>query len=92
MSGLAVNFDNFNDPKVKSRYPALDYSHLHFTDLVLNTRDLNFTENLTTVKLDNLAGKDQSGFAITSARASVVYDSTDIKLDSLELITPQHAH
>jgi len=88
VSGVAVNFDNFNDPRLKSRYPALDYSHLHFTDLVLNTRDLSFTENLTTVKLDNLAGKDQSGFAITSARANVVYDSTDIKLDSLELITP----
>ena len=88
VSGLAVNFDNFNDPKLKSKYPALDYSHLHFTDLVLNTRELSFTENLTTVKLDNLAGKDQSGFAISSARANVVYDSTDIKLDSLDLITP----
>ena len=88
VSGLAVNFDNFNDPKVKSKYPALDYSHLHFTDLVLNTRELNFTENLTTVKLDNLAGRDQSGFEINSARANVVYDSTDIRLDSLDLITP----
>ena len=88
ISQLAVNFDNFNDPKVKSKYPALDYSHLHFTDLVLNTRDLDFTENLTTVKIDNLAGRDQSGFAITSARANAVYDSTDIKLDSLDLITP----
>lgn len=88
VSGVAVNFDNFNDPKLKSRYPALDYSHLHFTDLVLNTHKLSFTPNLTTVKIDNLAGKDQSGFAITSARANVVYDSTDIKLDSLDLITP----
>ena len=88
ISQLAVNFDNFNDPKLKSRYPALDYSHLHFTDLVLNTRDLAFTENLTTAKIDNLAGKDQSGFAITSARANIVYDSVEIKLDSLDLITP----
>ncbi|GAB3639342.1 hypothetical protein GCM10027422_49330 [Hymenobacter arcticus] len=88
ISQVAVNFDNFNDPKLKSRYPALDYSHLHFTDLVLNTRDLAFTENLTTVKIDNLAGKDQSGFAITSARANVVYDSVEIKLDSLDLVTP----
>ena len=62
VSGVAVNFDNFNDPKLKSRYPALDYSHLHFTGLVLNTRDLTFTENKTTVKLDSLAGRDQSGF------------------------------
>ncbi len=88
VSQLAVNFDNFNDPKLKSRYPALDYSHLHFTDLVLNTRDLAFTENLTTVKIDNLAGKDQSGFAISSARANVVYDSVEIRLDSLDLVTP----
>ncbi|MGI4875115.1 MAG: translocation/assembly module TamB domain-containing protein [Janthinobacterium lividum] len=88
ISGVAVNFDNFNDPKVKSRYPALDYSHLHFTDLVVNTRALAFTENRTTVKIDNLAGKDQSGFAITSARATAVYDSVEIQLDSLDLVTP----
>ncbi|MDO7885795.1 translocation/assembly module TamB domain-containing protein [Hymenobacter cheonanensis] len=88
ISQVAVNFDNFNDPKLKTRYPALDYSHLHFTDLVLNTRDLTFTENRTTLKLDNLAGKDQSGFAISSARANVVYDSVQIALDSLDLITP----
>jgi translocation and assembly module TamB len=88
ISEVAVNFDNFNDPKLKSRYPALDYSHLHFTDLVLNTRDLVFTEARTTVKLDNLAGKDHSGFAITSARANVVYDSVQIQLDSLDLVTP----
>jgi translocation and assembly module TamB len=88
ISGVAVNFDNFNDPKLKTRYPALDYSHLHFTDLVLNTRDLTFTEARTTLKLDNLAGKDHSGFAITSARANVVYDSVQIQLDSLDLVTP----
>jgi len=88
ISGLAVNFDNFNDPKLKTRYAALDYSHLHFTDLVLNTRDLNFTANRTTVKIDNLAGQDQSGFAITSARANAVYDSVEIQLDSLDLVTP----
>jgi translocation and assembly module TamB len=88
ISQVAVNFDNFNDPKLKTRYSALDYSHLHFTDLVLNTRDLTFTENRTTLKLDNLAGKDRSGFAITSARANVEYDSVQIALDSLDLITP----
>jgi translocation and assembly module TamB len=88
ISQVAVNFDNFNDPKLKSRYPALDYSHLHFTDLVLNTRDLVFTENRTTVKIDDLVGKDRSGFAITSARANAVYDSVEIKLDSLDLVTP----
>jgi hypothetical protein len=88
ISGVAVNFDNFNDPKLKSRYPALDYSHLHFTNLVLNTRDLTFTEARTTVKIDNLAGKDHSGFAITSARANAVYDTAQIQLDSLDLVTP----
>jgi translocation and assembly module TamB len=88
ISELAVNFDNFNDPKLKTRYAALDYSHLHFTDLVLNTRNLVFTENRTTVQINNLAGKDHSGFAISSARAAVVYDSVQIQLDSLDLVTP----
>jgi hypothetical protein len=88
ISGLAVNFDNFNDPKLKTRYPALDYSHLHFTGLVLNTRDLTYTDSLTTVQIDDLAGRDQSGFAITRAKARATYSNTTIQLDSLDLVTP----
>jgi hypothetical protein len=88
ISGLAVNFDNFNQPKQKTRLPALDYNHLHFTDLVLNTRDLRYSENRTTGKVDNLAGKEQSGFRIDSWKANVVYDSVQIRLDSLDLVTP----
>ncbi|OGX88005.1 translocation/assembly module TamB domain-containing protein [Hymenobacter glacialis] len=88
ISGLAVKFDNFNEPAQKTRLPALDYNHLAFTDLVLNTRDLSYTENRTTAKVDNLAGKEKSGFEITSWRANVVYDSVQIRLDSLDLITP----
>jgi len=88
ISELAVNFDNFNDPKLKSRYPALDYSHLHFTGLVLNTHDLRYTDSVTTVRIDNLAGRDQSGFEITRARANALYSNTDIRLDSLDLVTP----
>ncbi|MBF9239245.1 translocation/assembly module TamB domain-containing protein [Hymenobacter sp. BT683] len=88
ISGLAVNFDNFNQPKQRTRIPALDYNHLHFTDLVLNTRDLSYSENRTTAKVDNLAGREQSGFRIDKWRANVVYDSVQIRLDSLDLVTP----
>lgn len=88
ISGLAVKFDNFNEPAQKTRLPAMDYNHLAFTDLVLNTRDLSYTENRTTAKVDNLAGNEKSGFKITSWRANVVYDSVQIRLDSLDLITP----
>ena len=88
ISGLAVKFDNFNEPKQKTRLPALDYNHLAFTNLVLNAHDLRYTENRTTAQVDNLAGKEQSGFEITSWRANVVYDSVQIRLDSLDLITP----
>ena len=88
ISGLAVKFDNFNEPRQKTRLPALDYNHLAFNDLVLNTHDLHYTENRTTVKVDDLAGKEKSGFEVTSWRANVVYDSVQIRLDSLDLITP----
>ncbi|WP_210513969.1 translocation/assembly module TamB domain-containing protein [Hymenobacter terricola] len=88
ISGLAVDFDNFNQPKQRTRIPALDYNHLHFTDLVLNTHELNYSENRTTAKVDNLAGKEQSGFRIDSWKANVVYDSVQIRLDSLDLVTP----
>ncbi|WP_310397617.1 translocation/assembly module TamB domain-containing protein [Hymenobacter sp.] len=88
ISGLAVKFDNFNQPKQRTRVSALDYNHLDFTDLVLNTRDLRYSENRTTGKVDNLAGREQSGFRIDKWRADVVYDSVQIRLDSLDLVTP----
>ena len=88
ISGLAVKFDNFNQPKQRTRLPALDYNHLNFTDLVLNTRGLSYSENRTTGRVDNLAGREQSGFRIDSWRANVVYDSVQIRLDSLDLVTP----
>ena len=88
ISGLDVAFDNFNKPRQKTRLPALDYNHLHFSDLVLNTRDFNFSANRTTAKVDNLAGREQSGFKVDKWRANVVYDSVQIRLDSLDLITP----
>jgi hypothetical protein len=88
ISGLAVNFDNFNQPKQRTRVPAMDYNHLHFTDLVLNTRDLSYSENRTTARVQNLAGREQSGFRIDKWQANVVYDSVQIRLDSLDLVTP----
>ena len=88
ISGLAVNFDNFNQPRQRTRLPALDYNHLHFSDLVLNARDLAYSENRTTAKVDNLAGREQSGFVVNKWRANVVYDSVQIRLDSLDLVTP----
>ncbi|WP_190925492.1 translocation/assembly module TamB domain-containing protein [Hymenobacter armeniacus] len=88
ISGLAVNFDNFNQPKQRTKVPAMDYNHLHFTDLVLNTRDLRYSENSTTGRVLNLAGKEQSGFRVDKWRANVVYDSVQIRLDSLDLVTP----
>ncbi|MFD1467697.1 translocation/assembly module TamB domain-containing protein [Hymenobacter caeli] len=88
ISGLDVAFDNFNEAKQKTRLPALDYNHLHFTDLVLNTHNLAYSANRTTAQVDNLAGREQSGFRIDSWRANVVYDSVQVRLDSLDLITP----
>ena len=88
ISGLAVKFDNFNQPRQKTRLPALDYNHLDFTNLTLNTHDVRYTENRTTGRVDNLAGQEQSGFKVDSWRANVVYDSVQIRLDSLDLITP----
>ncbi|MDB5235666.1 MAG: hypothetical protein JWR44_2659 [Hymenobacter sp.] len=88
ISGLDVAFDNFNQPRQRTRVPAMDYNHLHFTDLVLNTRNLAFSENRTTARVDNLAGREQSGFRIDKWQANVVYDSVQIRLDSLDLVTP----
>ncbi len=88
ISKLDVQFDNFNQPRQRTRLPALDYNHLHFSDLVLNTHDLSYSENRTTARVDNLAGREQSGFRVDSWKANVVYDSVQIRLDSLDLITP----
>jgi len=88
ISGLAVKFDNFNQPKQRTRLPALDYNHLNFTDLVLNTRNLSYSENRTAGRVDNLAGREQSGFRVDKWQADVVYDSVQIRLDNLDLVTP----
>ena len=91
ISGVDVKFDNFNQPAQQTRLPALDYNHLHLTDLTLNLADLAFSENRTTATLNQLAVTEKSGFRIDSWRARVVYDSTQIRLDSLDLVTP-HTH
>ncbi|WP_375417270.1 translocation/assembly module TamB domain-containing protein [uncultured Hymenobacter sp.] len=88
ISGVDVAFDNFDEPRQKTRLPALDYNHLKFTDLILNTHNFSFSGNRTTAQVDNLAGREQSGFRIDKWQANVVYDSVQIRLDSLDLITP----
>ncbi|MBC8083698.1 MAG: hypothetical protein H7Z21_10845, partial [Hymenobacter sp.] len=88
ISGVDVAFDNFDEPRLRTRVPALDYNHLRFTNLTLNLEDLFYSENRTTGRLTQLAGKDQSGFQITSARADIVFDSVQTRLTGLDLITP----
>ncbi|GAA4016655.1 hypothetical protein GCM10022408_32690 [Hymenobacter fastidiosus] len=88
ISGVDVAFDNFDEPKQRTRLPAMDYNHLKFTDLVLNTENLFYSENRTTGRIVNLAGKEQSGFQVESATADVVFDSVQTRLDRLDLITP----
>ncbi|WP_143163979.1 translocation/assembly module TamB domain-containing protein [Hymenobacter daecheongensis] len=88
ISGVDVAFDNFDEPKQRTRLPAMDYNHLKFTDLVLNTENLFYSENRTTGRILNLAGKEKSGFQVESAKADVVFDSVQTRLDGLDLITP----
>lgn len=88
VSGLAVAFDNFNEPKQKTRVPAMDYNHLKFTELKLNTSNLFYSENRTVGRIVELAGKEQSGFQIDHTEADVVFDSVQTRLDNLDLITP----
>lgn len=88
ITGVDVAFDNFDEPKLRSRLPALDYNHLKFTDLTLNLENLRYSENSTTGRITQLSGKDQSGFQITSAKADVVFDSVQTRLTNLDLITP----
>ncbi|MGY2134698.1 translocation/assembly module TamB domain-containing protein [Hymenobacter sp. HD11105] len=88
INGVDVAFDNFNEPKQRTRVPGMDYNHLKFTDLILNTENLFYSENRTTARLVNLAGKEQSGFQIESATADIVFDSVQTRLDNLDLITP----
>lgn len=88
ISGVDVAFDNFNQPRQRTRVPAMDYNHLKFTDLVLNTENLFYSENRTTGRINQLAGNEQSGFRVQSAKADVVFDSVQTRLDNLDLITP----
>lgn len=88
ISELDVAFDNFNEPAQRTRVRGMDYNHLKFKDLILNTENLFYSENRTTGRIVNLAGKEQSGFEVESAKADVIFDSVQTRLDNLDLITP----
>ncbi|WP_139925255.1 translocation/assembly module TamB domain-containing protein [Hymenobacter sp. DG01] len=91
ISGVDVAFDNFNQPRQKTRIQGMDYNHLKFTNLVLNTENLRYSADSTTGRITQLAGQEQSGFAITRAAAQLHYDDHRIQLNDLDLVTP-HSH
>ncbi|SET90165.1 translocation/assembly module TamB domain-containing protein [Hymenobacter actinosclerus] len=88
ISGVDVAFDNFNQPAQRTKVRGMDYNHLKFSNLTLNTENLRYSENSTTGRITQLAGQEQSGFAVTRAQADVVFDSTQTRLDNLDLVTP----
>lgn len=88
ISGVRFAFDNLDEKPQRTRLAAMDYNHLLFDSLALRTRDLVYTENRTTGRIDLLRGREQSGFRVEKAQADVVYDSVQIRLDNLDLITP----
>ncbi|MBG8554302.1 translocation/assembly module TamB domain-containing protein [Hymenobacter guriensis] len=88
ISGLRFAFDNVDEKRQRTRLAAMDYNHLLFDSLALRTRNLVYTENRTTGRIDLLRGREQSGFRVDKAQADVVYDSVQIRLDDLDLITP----
>ncbi|GAB2961925.1 translocation/assembly module TamB domain-containing protein [Hymenobacter coalescens] len=88
ISGVRFAFDNLDEARQRTRLPAMDYNHLLFDSLALRTRNLVYTENRTTGRIDLLRGREQSGFRVDKAQADVVYDSVQIRLDNLDLITP----
>lgn len=88
ISGVRFAFDNLDEKPQRTRLAAMDYNHLLFDSLALRTRNLVYTENRTTGRIDLLRGREQSGFRVDKAQADVVYDSVQIRLDNLDLITP----
>ncbi|KAA9333035.1 hypothetical protein F0P96_08605 [Hymenobacter busanensis] len=88
ISGVKFTFDNLDEKPQRTRLPAMDYNHLLFEDLALKTRNLRYSSNRTTGRIDLLAGREKSGFRVDRAEADVVYDSVQIRLDNLDLVTP----
>ncbi|KUG09986.1 translocation/assembly module TamB domain-containing protein [Solirubrum puertoriconensis] len=88
ISGVRFAFDNVDEARQRTRLPAMDYNHLLFDSLALRTRNLVYTNNRTTGRIDLLRGREQSGFRVDRAQADVVYDSVQIRLDNLDLVTP----
>ncbi|UPL48910.1 translocation/assembly module TamB domain-containing protein [Hymenobacter sublimis] len=91
ITGVDVAFDNFNEPRQRTKVRGMDYNHLKFTNLTLNTENLRYSADSTTGRITQLAGQEQSGFAITRAAAQVHYDDHRIQLNDLDLVTP-HSH
>ncbi len=47
ISGVDVAFNNFNQPRQRTRVSGMDYNHLKFTDLILNTENLFYSTRRT---------------------------------------------
>ncbi|AKD01857.1 translocation/assembly module TamB [Pontibacter korlensis] len=84
VSGLNVNFDNFNTPKQPR---GMDYDHLKFTDVRLDAQNIFYSLNRMEAELNQFALKEQSGFRLQNFTADITVDSTSASLAGLDLKT-----
>lgn len=85
LSGLAFKMDNENTPRVAR---GMDYAHLNLKDLVLHMRNLAYTSDSISGKIEHLAVKEQSGLDLMELKTAFNYNPQGAILNDLYLLTP----
>jgi translocation and assembly module TamB len=85
VADLAVQYYDFRTPVSES---GIDFNHLWISKFDLQANDLTVDGSTMGVQLQNLAMREKSGFAITSAEADVSITPNSITVSDLQVITP----
>jgi hypothetical protein len=66
---------------------GLDYNHLHITDFRLDARDIQYSEELISTEINQLAFREQSGFRIDSLRGNIMVAEQEARLENFKIKT-----
>jgi hypothetical protein len=80
----AFKMDDFNSAPLKN---GMDFKHLFFTDFNADIKNLVYAGSSIKADIKNISAKEQCGFLLKHCSLNLTYDSTQAKLDNLNIQT-----
>lgn len=84
VSNLDVAFDNASSPRQPQ---GMDFNHLKFLDIALDAQDIEYSLSQTSLELNQLQLREQSGFAVEQFEGQIAFDTTSASIRNLTLRT-----